>query len=156
MSKLRFIVVDRTRSPFLKEGESFYLKKILRYASCEWIEVKPVPVGKKIPKDKILQQEGEAIKKHIKNRDYVIALDREGQMFNSEGLALRLGSLLQHQGSLAFIVGGPLGISRDILDHCHEKLSLSKLTFTHEMSRIILLEQIYRAFTILKGTHYHK
>ena len=156
MLRLKIIVVDRTRSPFLKEGESFYLDRLKRYAQTEWVEVKPESIKKGKPSARILAAEGDSITKKFLPRDYLIALDRTGKAFDSEGLAERINELSFSQDRLAFVIGGPLGLSKEILKKAHEILSLSRLTLTHEMSRLLLLEQLYRAFTIINNEKYHK
>ena len=156
MVKLKIIVVDRTRAPFLKEGESFYLKRLRRYAHTEWVEVKPTPIKKGIPIQGILAAEGASIEKKVLPRDYLIALDRSGKAFGSKGLAARIETLSLSHDRLTFIIGGPLGLSKAVLEKANEAFSLSRLTMTHEMSRLLLLEQLYRAFTILNNEKYHK
>jgi 23S rRNA (pseudouridine1915-N3)-methyltransferase len=155
--KLRIIVVDRTRSSFLKEGESFYLERLRKYVQVEWVEVKPAKIRKGRPEQEILGTEGAAIARKVAPRDYLVPLDRSGQQFDSEALAAWLESLSTlTEGWVSFIIGGPLGLSKELLDRASKILSLSRLTLTHEMSRLLLLEQLYRAFTILRGEKYHK
>lgn len=156
MLKIRVIVVDRTRSPFLKQGESFYLDRLRRYARLEWVEVKPAKIRKGGTADKVLALEGASISKRLLPRDYVIALDRAGKSYDSEGFAGRIQKLSITQGRLTFVVGGPLGLSTELLNGANEILSLSRFTLTHEMSRLLFLEQLYRAFTIINNEKYHK
>jgi 23S rRNA (pseudouridine1915-N3)-methyltransferase len=156
MLKIKIIVVDRTRSAFLKQGETFYLKRIERYAKTEWVEVKPAGIKKGRPTFRILDAEGDSIAKTFVPRDYIIALERSGKAYGSEELASHIEKLSLTHDRLTFVVGGPLGLSKAILDRSHEIFSLSRLTLTHEMSRLLLLEQLYRAFTIIKGEKYHK
>ena len=156
MLKIKIIVVDRTRLPFLKQGESFYLDRLKRYARTEWVEVKGAAIKKGRPAKEILAIEAGYIAKKILPRDYVIALDKSGKNCDSEGLATRIDRLTLTHDRLTFIIGGPLGLSRDILSKAHKLFSLSQLTLTHEMSRLFLLEQLYRAFTILNNEKYHK
>ncbi len=156
MLKLKIIVVDKTRSPFLKQGESFYLERVRRYARIEWMEVKPVKIKKGGSTDKILAHEGESLSKKLLPRDYLIALDRAGKSYGSKGFAERIQELAVTREGLAFVVGGPLGLSAEFLDGANEVLSLSRFTLTHEMSRLLLLEQLYRAFTIIHNEKYHK
>jgi 23S rRNA (pseudouridine1915-N3)-methyltransferase len=157
MIKIRIIVADRTRSPFLAEGEAFYLKRLQSYAQVEWIEVKPVRMTKGRPEEEILRLEGQALIRKRGPKDYLVALDRTGRQYGSEEFAGRLENVaLNAGGGITFMIGGPLGLSGDVLAESDEILSLSTFTFTHEMSRVLLLEQIYRAFTILKGEKYHK
>jgi 23S rRNA (pseudouridine1915-N3)-methyltransferase len=156
MLTIKIIVVDRTRSSFLKKGEAFYLERIQKYARTQWVEVKPAKIKKGTPAKAILSAEGASITKKIHSRDYMIALDRSGNTYNSKKLAARIERLSQDNSRLAFIIGGPLGLSKTILDKADEVLSLSRLTLTHEMSRLILLEQLYRSFTIIHNEKYHK
>ena len=156
MPKIKIIVVDRTRSPFLKEGESFYLERLNRYAQTQWVEVRPSSIKKGRPADGILTREGDLIFKRIDTRDNIIALDRSGKVYDSVGLARRIEKLSLTGNCLTFVIGGPLGLSKEILAGAHEILSLSRLTLTHEMTRLLLLEQLYRAFTIIRGEKYHK
>ena len=157
MLKIKFMVVDRTRSPFLKEGERFYLERLKRYARVEWIEVRPVKMKKGRTEEEILSKEGRTILQKMEKGDYLVSLDRSGNQYSSNELAAWLEDLAVHLGGwVSFIVGGPAGLSEAVLDRSDRVMSLSKLTFTHEMSRIFLLEQIYRAFTIMEGHTYHR
>jgi 23S rRNA (pseudouridine1915-N3)-methyltransferase len=156
MVRIRFIVVDRTRSSFLKEGEQFYLNRLRRYAHTEWIEVKPVTISPKKSIQDILDKEGVAIARKLTARDYVVALDRKGKQQTSKELASHINQTLIRNRQLALVIGGPLGLSENILKTARERLSLSRLTLTHEMVRLVLLEQLYRAFTIIHGEKYHK
>ncbi|MCP4665451.1 MAG: 23S rRNA (pseudouridine(1915)-N(3))-methyltransferase RlmH [Deltaproteobacteria bacterium] len=156
MPKINIIVVGRTRSPFLKEGESFYLERLKRYAQTEWVEVRPAAIKKGRSTQGILATEGDVICKRLDPRDHIIALDRSGKVYDSVGLARRIEQLSLASKGLAFVTGGPLGLSKEIMAGAHEILSLSRLTLTHEMTRLLLLEQLYRAFTIIRGEKYHK
>jgi len=154
--KIKIIVVDRTRASFLAQGEAFYLNRLKRYARTEWLETKPAKIKKGRPVQGILDEEGGLIAKRLVSQDYIIGLDRSGKAFDSKGLAAWIDRLSISHNHLAFVIGGPLGLSKKILDRTQETLSLSRLTLTHEMSRLLLLEQIYRAFTILNNEKYHK
>ncbi len=156
MLKIKFIVIDRTRSSFLKEGESFYLDRLKRYAHTQWVEVKPAKIKRGRTTKEILTEEGTSILKKIAARDYMIALDRTGKGCDSEGLAGRIERLSFNHARLTFVIGGTLGLSQKILDRANEVFSLSRLTLTHEMARLFLIEQLYRAFTIINNEKYHK
>jgi 23S rRNA (pseudouridine1915-N3)-methyltransferase len=157
MLKIRIIVVDRTRSAFLRDGEAFYLARLQKYAQVQWVETKPARISKGRPDPEILKEEVQRIQKRLFPGDRVVALDRSGRQCSSERFAAWMDSLSSRGiGVVSFIIGGPLGLSRDMLEQADEVLSLSKFTLTHEMSRLILLEQLYRAFTILRGEKYHK
>jgi len=156
VSKIKFIVVGNTRSSFLKQGEAFYLERLQRYASTEWVEVKPQKVTKGRSREEILRGEARSIAKKCLPDDHVIAMDVKGRQYDSQGLAALVEHLSQTQKRLCFIVGGPLGLSKEVLESASGIVSLSKMTLTHEMSRLVLLEQLYRAYTIIKGEKYHK
>jgi 23S rRNA (pseudouridine1915-N3)-methyltransferase len=156
LSKIKFIVVGNTRSSFLREGELFYLERLQRYAPTEWIEVKPQKVTKGRSREEILGVEARSIAKKYLTDDHIIALDLKGKEYDSEGLAALIEQLSQTPKRICFVIGGPLGLSKEVLDRAAHTVSLSRLTLTHEMSRLILLEQLYRAHTIIKGEKYHK
>lgn len=156
MPKIKIIVVGNTKASFLKEGESLYLKRLRRYTTIDWIEVKPARITKGTPREKLLASEGLSMEKRFHSRDHIIVLDVSGRGYSSEALSSRIERLSWRGDPLCFVIGGPLGISKEILRKANETLSLSKLTLTHEMSRVLLLEQLYRAFTIQKGEKYHK
>ncbi len=156
MPKIKIIVVGNTKASFLKEGERLYLKRLSRYTPVDWIEVKPEKVTKGTVKEDLLASEGRSIERRFHTGDHIIVLDPRGKAYSSEALSSRIERLSWQGNALCFVIGGPLGISKEILAKAHEALSLSKLTLTHEMSRLLLLEQLYRAFTIMKGEKYHK
>lgn len=133
------------------------MKRLQNYAQVEWVEVKPAKMTKGRPEEEILRSEGQALIRKRGPKDYLVALDRTGRQYGSEEFAGRLEKVaLNATGGVTFMIGGPLGLSGEALAEADEILSLSKFTLTHEMSRVLLLEQIYRAFTILKGEKYHK
>lgn len=157
MPKIRIIVVDRTRSGFLKEGESYYLERLKKYVQVDWFQVKPAKIADEKKAEEFLAVEGERIFRKVGPHDYLVSLDLSGRQFDSEGLASWLQNLAgRGEKCVTFAIGGPLGLSKEVIQRSREVLSLSELTFTHEMSRLILLEQLYRAFTILRGEKYHK
>jgi len=158
MLKLNLIVVDRTRSSFIREGEEEYLKRLKRFVSCKWTEVRPVRITKGTSDEEVIRKEGENILARAEPGDYLIALDKSGRQYSSEGFAsmLKKLSVVGHKGQVCFVIGGPLGLSREVLKRADHIMSISKMTLTHEMARLILTEQIYRAFTIIEGHKYHK
>ncbi len=156
MVLIKIIVPGQTKLPFLREGQDFYLDRLRHYTSIEWVETKPVSVKKNADEHSIRIREGASLLKQVDERDYVLALDQRGKAYDSPGLAIRMEKLFMEHGRLVFIVGGVLGLSEDVLKRAQSTLSLSRFTFTHEMARLFLLEQLYRAFTILRGEKYHK
>ncbi len=157
MLKIKIIVVDKTRVPFLREGEAFYLDRIKRYAQTEWVEVRPVRIKKGFQDEEVKRTEGLAILQKASAGDYLIALDPSGRQHDSKGMADLLRRLsVNVRGAVCLTIGGPVGLSNEVLEKADHILSLSMMTFTHEMSRLILLEQVYRALTIIHGEKYHK
>lgn len=154
---IKIIVIGKTKEQFLQQGEKYFQQRLRHYCQLDWIIIKDEKIAANKAEQTIKQKEAERILNRISKGAIIIALDRTGDQMSSEELA----ELLQHQmnegvGEITFIIGGALGLEPGILKKTTKILSLSRMTFTHEMSRLILLEQLYRAFTILKGTKYHK
>ncbi len=157
MIRLNFIMVDRTRASYIKEGEEEYLKRLKRFISYKWTEVRPVKISKGVSDEEVIRREGEHIIEKIEHGDYLIVLDKGGRQYSSEGFASLIKKLAdENRGQVCFIIGGPLGLSEDVKKKANLIISLSEMTLTHEMVRLILTEQIYRAFTIMEGHKYHK
>jgi 23S rRNA (pseudouridine1915-N3)-methyltransferase len=138
------------------EGEGFYLKRLRRYVPVEWVEVKGRRIGARSKREDIVNREAEALSARIGECDHLIVLCREGTAMDSESFARHLESLCREKDPLTFVIGGPLGVGESIHRRGNETLSISPFTLTHEMSRLILLEQLYRAFTIMRNEKYHK
>lgn len=157
MLKIKFVVVDRTKASYLRKGEEEFLKRLRRFVQYSYIEVKPEKILKGKPDLEIADKEGQRILSTLEKGDYLIALDRSGEQYSSRNLASWLEKLATNfRGSVCFVIGGPVGLSGDVLKRADSILSLSKMTMTHDMCRLLLIEQIYRAFTILEGHKYHK
>ena len=157
MVKIKVIAVGKTREGWIKEGILHYQKLLKKYVELELLEIREEKITKSKRKQTILDVEAERILRHLKKSSLCLALDAKGKSLSSESFAKQLEeNLSRGYSEFVFILGGALGLSRKVLNVCPIKLSLSQMTFTHEMSRLILLEQIYRAFSILKGTGYHK
>jgi len=155
--KIRLIAVGKTKARYLREGEEDFLARLRRYTSCEMISVKEEPVGKGASEKDIRKREAQRLAERTQPGAVVVILDRRGTPMSSEEFAQFLHRcLLGGRSAVDFIIGGPLGLPEDFLPHAALRLSLSQMTFTHEMTRLILLEQIYRALTILRGEKYHK
>ena len=107
--------------------------------------------------EQIREKEGERILKHIKDDMYVIALEIQGKMLSSEELAAKMEGLgIQGKSHIAFVIGGSIGLGKEVLKRADESLSFSKMTFPHQLMRVILLEQVYRGYRIINGEPYHK
>ncbi|CDF59012.1 23S rRNA (pseudouridine(1915)-N(3))-methyltransferase RlmH [Thermobrachium celere] len=154
------ISVGKLKEKYLKEGINEYLKRLSKYAKVDIIEVPDEKAPDNLsPKEEELvkEKEGQGILKHIKDNMYVVALDIKGKQLSSEELAEFLSQrALLGESSIAFIIGGSLGLSQSVLNRANYKLSFSKMTFPHQLMRLILLEQIYRGFRIINGEPYHK
>ena len=157
--KIKIYCIGKIKEQYLKDGINEYLKRISAYSNIEIIEVadskvKDNPNSSDIEKAK--NEEGERVLKLLKN-DYLIGLDLNKKEQTSEEFATFLHSKLVESGSnISFVIGGSYGLSDALKNRCNASISLSKLTFLHQMTRLILLEQIYRAFKILNNETYHK
>jgi len=155
--KIKIIVVGKTREKFIQQGEKDFQKRLTRYCHLGWTILKEEKISANKTGQIIKRKEAEKILSPITKGAFTIALDQTGDQMSSEELAeLLQGRMNEGVGELTFIIGGALGLDESILKQATKILSLSRMTFTHEMSRLILLEQLYRAFTILKGEKYHK
>lgn len=132
-----------------------FLKRLGRYTDVQLVEVKDV-VGKGMPDEAAMQKEGLALLKATEGVNRRIALTSTGRQLDSLELAEFVRNQIGVYGRVAFLIGGPVGLSVEVLQNCQETLSLSRLTFTHEIARLLLLEQLYRAGTIIAGESYHK
>lgn len=154
--KIKLICIGKTDESYLKEGIEKYLKRLRFYSSIELILIPDVKSSKNLSQDLQRQKEGQNILKHIKNQDQLILLDENGKMFDSLGFSHFIQRKIdQGTNCLVFVIGGPYGFHQDVIQRAQEKLSLSKLTFSHQMVRLFFVEQLYRAFTIMKGEPYH-
>lgn len=157
--KIKIYCIGKIKEQYLKDGINEYLKRISAYSNVEIIEVadsnvKDNPNQSDI--DKAKNEEGDRVLKLVKN-DYLIGLDMNQQEYKSEEFAGFLEKKLVEGGSnISFVIGGSYGLSDALKNRCNTSISLSKMTFLHQMTRLILLEQIYRAFKILSNETYHK
>jgi len=154
--KIKVILIGKTGKKFLEEGEKEYLERLKHYVTIERIEIPDIKKQKKLTEEQIKAKEGEVILEKIVAGDLVFLLDENGKEFSSEGFADFLQQKFNQGGkSLVLVIGGPYGFSPEVYAKANGKVSLSKLTFSHQMVRMILFEQLYRAMTILKGEPYH-
>lgn len=152
--------MGRLRKNYLGQGVGDYQKRLAAYVRFSIVEVKEEPFSKPLHPHKregVLQREGERLLARLSPRSFVCALDRRGQQLSSPELAAFLQELaVRGPGQIDFIIGGSLGLAPFVLKRADLLLSFSKFTFPHQLMRLILLEQIYRAFTLLRGESYHK
>lgn len=157
--EINILAVGKVKEAYLREGIEEFVKRLKAYARVNIIEL----VDEKIPsnpakaeKEGIKQREGVKILESLSERTYVIALDVRGKPMTSEGLAKSIKNLqIRGYSSITFIIGGALGLSKEVLEKADFRLSFSPMTFTHQMVRLILVEQVYRAFKIMRGEPYH-
>ena len=155
--RLRFLWVGKTRDPHWVGLEERYLERLRRFFSTERTTVRDLKKTDPRQYKARIRKEAESIEEKFLRADYRVVLDQEGKQYNSQQFASLLEkSMNQGISELAFLAGGCHGIPDQIKDLGHLRLSLSKLTMPHELARILLLEQVYRALTILRGWPYHK
>ena len=151
--KINIITLGKLKERYWQDAEQEYLKRLSVFAKINIIELKEEKFDDKSNHEVIKEKEAEKILKAIPKDSYVIVLDKEGKQFSSEELSQKI--TIQQFDNLTMIIGGPLGLHKSIIDIAKEKISFSKLTFTHQMMRVILLEQIYRDFMISENRKYH-
>ena len=157
---IRILSVGKIKEKYFRDAAEEYRKRISRYSTVTLTQVEDEKTPEGAPaaiEDRIRKTEGERLLKHLKENDYVIALAIEGEMRDSEELSEFIGSLmLRGKSSLVFVIGGSLGLSEEVLSRADKLLSFSRMTFPHQLMQVILLEQIYRSFKIMKNEPYHK
>lgn len=157
---ISLVTVGKLKEKYLKQGIDEYLKRLSAYAKVEVIEVPDEKAPEQLSEtemDQVKQKEGERILAKVSPDSYVIALAIEGKQKSSEELADSLDKLATYgKSKIAFIIGGSLGLSDEVLKRADEKLSFSKMTFPHQLMRLVLVEQVYRAYRINRGEPYHK
>ena len=158
--KIKIVCVGKIKEKFFREAVSEYLKRLSGYCRTEIIECadEKTPDGASYEEERrIKEKEGNRILSHIAENEYCIALDIKGRSYSSEDFSVLLSDLmLRGQSSITFIIGGSLGLSENVLYRADLRLSFSMFTFPHQLMRVILLEQIYRSFRIMKNEPYHK
>lgn len=154
--KIKVICIGKTGKSFLIEGEKEYLKRLGHYIPFEKIEIPDIKNAKSLQVNQIKSAEGKEFLSKIETTDDVFLLDEKGKELTSENFADFLQKKFNSGGkNLVFVIGGAYGFSDKIYARANGKIALSKMTFSHQMIRMILFEQIYRALTILKGEPYH-
>lgn len=157
--KIKVICVGKIKEKFYRDAISEYQKRLGRYCELSIIEVEDEPTKEHASEtmiEEVKQKEGARILKRIAPSDYVIGLCIDGKQKDSVSLSRHLDDLWMTNSSIAFVIGGSLGLSQEVISMCREKLSFSKLTFPHQLMRVILLEQIYRSYRISRNEPYHK
>ncbi len=154
---IKIIALGKIKEKFLKDGIDEFLKRLSPYASVEIVELSPIEIKDEHLTKRVLKEEGEKILSVIKPQSYVITLEIQGRELSSEQFAGKIKELTNEGISeIVFVIGSSCGISEDVSKRADFKLSMSRMTFLHQFARLILIEQIYRAFKIIKGEIYHK
>lgn len=160
MIKIKIIALGKLKESYLRQASEEYLKRLSAFAKVEVTELEPVRLSDNPTKAEIenaLDNEADMILKKLDNSDYVVAMCIEGSQMSSEELSAKMSSIIDlGSGNFAFIIGSSFGLSEKIKKRADCKISFSKMTFPHQLFRVMLLEQIYRAFKIKQGSNYHK
>lgn len=154
--KITLLTVGKTDRDWVKQGLDIYVSRLKHYIPFNIVEIPELKNVSALSKDQIKTREGELILKNIRPTDDVILMDERGREYTSVELAKVIQEKISYVGKdIVFIIGGAYGFSPEVYSRANSKISLSKMTFSHQMVRAIFAEQLYRAFTIMKGEPYH-
>ncbi len=154
--KISLLTVGKTDSGWVREGLETYASRLRRYIPFSVIEIPDLKNAASLSKEQVKEKEGESILGNTGPRDSVILLDERGKEYTSIEFAKEIERMMVSGGkNIVFVTGGAFGFSDAVYARCDGKVSLSKMTFTHQMVRAVFTEQLYRAFTIIKGEPYH-
>ena len=159
MLNIQIICVGKVKKTYLKEAILEYSKRLSKYIKLDILELPDEKIPDKINDniiDTIKTKECNNIINHLKKDSYIIALDLKGKEFSSEEFSKNLDKISMENSHITFIIGGSLGLTKDLLNMCNQKICFSKMTFPHQLIRVFLLEQIFRAFKISNGETYHR
>ena len=158
--KIKIIAVGKLKEKYLKQGIAEYEKRLGKYCKFEIIEVPDEKCPENLSETEMLQvkeKEGERILSKIGDNDYVFALEIKGKEITSEGLAHEIDTQsVRGKSNFTFVIGGSLGLSTDVVKRSNSQISFGRLTYPHQLMRLILIEQVYRTFRINNGEPYHK
>jgi 23S rRNA (pseudouridine1915-N3)-methyltransferase len=154
--KIRLISIAQTDSNYLKEGISIYVSRLKHYVNFEYVEIAAPKGSKNLTQPELKKREGEYLLKEVDTSSVLILLDERGKEYASVGFS----KFIQQQmnsgvKTVVFFIGGPFGFSDEVYKRANHKVSLSQMTFSHQMVRLFFVEQLYRTFTIIKGESYH-
>lgn len=154
--KIVLLTVGKTTTDYLIKGIDGFLKRINHYVPMDMVVVPDIKSAKGLTETAQKEKEGQAMMAALQPGDIVVLLDERGKEYTSREFAAQIDRrMVQGVKRLVFVIGGPYGFSKDMYDRANDKISLSKMTFTHEMVRLFFIEQVYRAMTILRGEPYH-
>jgi 23S rRNA (pseudouridine1915-N3)-methyltransferase len=154
--KITFVTVGKTEDAYLKEGIEKYVKRLKHYTKLEMAEIPELKNTKALTEEQQKVKEAELILKKVTPQDHLILLDENGTEFTSVQFATYINKRsVTSSANLVFVVGGPYGFDQSVYQRANDKISLSRMTFSHQMVRLFFTEQLYRAFSIIKGEPYH-
>ena len=154
--KIVFLSIGKTNEKYLIEGISLYQNRLKHYTSFEMIEIPNIKKSKNLTKLELMKKEGDLILKNIQNSDHLVLLDEKGKEYNSIQFSEKIQNwMLSGKKRIVIVIGGSYGFSKDVYQRGNEKISLSKMTFSHQMVRLFFLEQLYRGYSILNNQPYH-
>jgi 23S rRNA (pseudouridine1915-N3)-methyltransferase len=156
MLKLTIISLGNKMPDWVNQGIHDYTKRLSDGIQVKLVEIPLIKRNKVSDLNRILEKEASIIIENIPNNSHLIALDVQGKEFSSEEMAIRITQLQNISSHFCFIIGGPEGLANDVLNRCNERWSLSKLTLPHPLARIVLVEALYRAWSIINNHPYHK
>ena len=154
--KIKIICIGKTKRGFLAQGIDDYLPRLKHYTTLEWIEIQSCVKSKSSSYEEGVREEGKKIRTHIHASAIMVTLTEKGKEYTTKDFAGWLESeMIKGRREIDFVIGGDQGLAPSLISDAQICLSLSRMTFTHQMARLILLEQLYRAFTIIRGEPYH-
>lgn len=154
--KIKIIAIGKTHKSFLVDGESEYLKRIKKYVAVEKVEIPDLKNAKKLTFSQIKEKEGKLLLSKIEQHSLIVLLDEKGKEYTSMKFSTWMQDKMNRgYKNIIFLIGGAYGFSDEVYAKANEKIALSKMTFSHQMIRMLFTEQIYRAFTILNNEPYH-
>lgn len=154
--KIKVLFTGKTTDPWIRQGIERYADRIRHYAGFSWVELPDLKQTASLTEEQVKEREGALLLKAVRPGDHLLLLDEHGTAFSSVDWARNLEQKIAHlPKDLVFAVGGPYGFSPAVQARADERLSLSRMTFSHQLVRVVFLEQLYRAFTIIRGEPYH-
>ena len=154
--KITLVAVGKTDIPWVRDGVEMYRSRIAHYVPFSIVEIPELKNVSALSREQIKAREGELVMKHVKPSDRVVLLDERGREYRSLEFSAALSERMAREGrDIVFVIGGAYGFSDQVYSRSDSKISLSKMTFSHQIVRTIFAEQLYRAFTIMRGEPYH-
>ena len=154
--RIKLIQAGKTEEKFLREGTALFEKRLTHYISFQTLTLPALKNTRHLTEQQQKEKEGIALLNSFQPNDRIVLLDEKGKQFSSEEFSAYLNTaMINSVQQLVFVIGGPYGFSEAVYERAHERLSFSKMTFSHQMIRLFFTEQLYRAFTILRNEPYH-